>query len=188
MGANTACRNIILADASIPESTYQSKVRILLERLIRCYDLQDEGQVIHRIFDALSRESLAFPITERFPVISSICGDRTPFQFSVSLSRNGKSGRPLRYVTEVCSKDMMLPERVALARERIPILLDLVGAKRSLSKINEMLDMLLPRSRLSPEHPTFGIWFGMRHLESLPPVLKLYCNLLSQLGDPRGVC
>ncbi|HEY9205698.1 MAG TPA: hypothetical protein VIO58_07225 [Candidatus Methanoperedens sp.] len=184
MGANTACRNITPADAGIAASTYQSQVSTLLERLILCYDLQNEEKVIYRIFDELSRESLAFPTAERFPAVSSICGDRTPFQFSVSLSRNRKSGRSLRYVTEICSKDMMLPCRVALAGKRIPVLFDLLGAERSLPKINEVLDMLLPQVRLSPEHPTFGIWFGLRHRVGLPSVLKIYCNLLWQLGDP----
>ncbi len=184
MGANTACRNIIPAEADLATNTYQSHVRTLMERLIRCCELMDEKPVVCRIFDELSGECLAFPTAERFPSVSSICGDRTPFQFSVSLSRNRKSVNSLRYVTEVCSKDMMLPGRVALARERVPVLIDLIGAKKSLSKINEVLDMLLPQLRLRPEHPTFGIWFGLLHRADLQPVLKIYCNLLWQLGDP----
>ena len=136
------------------------------------------------MFNTLTYECLSYPITERLPQCSWICGDFTPIQFSVSLSRTRHEGSTLRYVTEISKPFMLLPSRVALGRKRIPILLELVNATCLQQRINDVLDLLLPSSRLLPDHPRFGFWVGVQHKASLPPALKIYCNLLWQLGDP----
>lgn len=79
---------------------------------------------------------------------------------------------------------MPLPSRVALGRKRIPALLELVNATCLRQRINEVLDLLLPSSRLLPDHPLFGFWIGVQHEANLPLTLKVYFNLLWQLGDP----
>lgn len=164
------------------QRTYQSEIYLLLKKLSGLNGLQSEEYLIGNLFKSLSGECLDYPVTEKFPLVSSICGDMTPFQFSVSLSK--KSTGALRYVTEICRPDMMLPERVSLARERIPALLDLAGAAEFQAKIIEIIDYLLPQSRLKPHFPTFGIWFGVHHEASMQPKLKIYCNLLCELGNP----
>ena len=169
---------------SVNQRTYQSEVYLLLKKLSESYGLQSEESLISSLFNSLSGECLNYTVTKKFPSVSSICGDMTPFQFSVSLSKNPKSARALRYVTEICRTNMMLPERVSLARKSIPVLLELIGAAGFQTKINEVIDKLLPQSRLMPQYPTFGIWFGVHHEAAMPPRLKIYCNLLWELGDP----
>ena len=164
--------------------TYQSKVRALLEKLIHLHNLQSEEALILQLFNALTRECLAYPLTERLPPFSWICGDGTPIQFSVSLSRNRQERQVLRYVTEVCTPVMELPARVAMARKRVPMLLKLINAMHLQPRINRMLELLLPSPRLLPDHSMFGFWIGVQHHASSAAMLKIYCNLLWQLGDP----
>lgn len=79
---------------------------------------------------------------------------------------------------------MLLPERVKLTRKRVPQLLEIINATNLQPKIDELLDYLLPASSLSPEHSMFGVWIGAQHKAGEETVLKFYCNLLWQTGDP----
>jgi len=170
--------------ATDQDETYQSKVRTLLENLIRLYNLQSQKHLILQLFGSLTRECLAYPITERLPPFSLICIDGTPIQFSVSLSRAQQENRTLRYVTETCKPVMLLPARLSLTRERIPVILELINATHLQPQINEVLDLLLPPAQLLPDHSMFGVWIGVQHQARSVSTLKIYCNLLWKLSDP----
>ncbi len=159
-------------------------MRFLLKQLIHLYNLQSEEPLILKVFNTLTHECLSYPTTERLPQFSLICGDFTPIQFSVSLSRTRHKGTALRYVTEISKPFMSLPARVALGRKRIPMLLELINATRLQPLIQRVLELLLPSSRLLSNHPMFGFWIGVQHKSSLAPALEIYCNLLWQLGNP----
>jgi hypothetical protein len=159
-------------------------VQFLLKQLVHLYNLHSEEATILKVFDILTHECLSYPTTEKLPQFSFICGDFTPIQFSVALSRTPNDGTALRYVTEVTKPFMLLPARVELGRKRIPMLLELIDAKHLQSLIQSMLELLLPRSRLLTDHPIFGFWIGVQHKKSLRTSLEIYCNLLWQLGNP----
>ncbi|MFX0201160.1 MAG: hypothetical protein ACFFCW_34010 [Candidatus Hodarchaeota archaeon] len=166
------------------DGTYQSEVRFLLKQLVQLYNLQSEEPLILKVFNTLTRECLSYSVTEKLPQFSFICGDFTPIQFSVSLSRVKREGTALRYVTEISKPFMLLPDRVALGRKRIPLLLELIDATCLQPLIQRVLELLLPQSRLLPDHPMFGFWIGVQHETSLAPSLEIYCNLLWQLDNP----
>jgi hypothetical protein len=159
-------------------------VQFLLKRLVHLYNLQSEEPTILKVFDALTHECLSYPTTEKLPQFSLICGDFTPIQFSVALSGTQREGTALRYVTEVTKPFMLLPARVELGRRRIPVLLELIDAEHLEPIIQSMLELLLPKSRLSPNYPKFGFWIGVQHKKSLGTSLEIYCNLLWELGNP----
>lgn len=164
------------------DKTYQLEVQAKLEKLIHLYNLQSEESLVLQLFNLLTRECLAYPITKKLPRFSWICRDATPIQFSVSLSR--QRSHILRYIAEVCRPNMLLPERVNISRERIPILLELINSSHLQSIITKVIELLLPSSRLLPDHPKFGVWIGIQHQASVTPILKIYCNLLWRLYDP----
>ncbi|MBO3753622.1 MAG: hypothetical protein FGF53_01885 [Candidatus Brockarchaeota archaeon] len=169
---------------SYSRETYQSIAEVLLRRLVHAYGLQAEEPLVLLLFRTLTGDCLGIESSEMLPPLSLICGDATPLQFCVSLSQDSQACRALRYVTEVCRPGMSLPARTALTRERIPTLLALVGAGRFQPLIDDVLGRLLPQSRLKPDYPMFGVWLGVQHQAGIPPKLKIYFNLLWELGDP----
>lgn len=164
--------------------TYQDKTREILRKIIYTHNLHNEETPILRLFDLLTSECLSYPTTETLPPFSLICTDGMPIQFSVSLGKTERNPRELRYVTEICKPTMTLPERVNLTRKRIPLLLETIQAQSLQPTIDKIIAVVLPTPHLSPDYPKFGIWTGVQHSADKETTLKLYLNLLTQIGNP----
>ena len=168
--------------SALLDETYKYKVESLLKEIIHLNTFENQESHILQLFDALTKETLSYPLIEILPPFSWICEDGTPIQFSVSLTQHTRS--MIRYVTEMCNPVMSLPARVNYTRKNIPMILELINADHLTSRIIKITDILLPSSHLSSNPSLFGIWIGVQHQVNGITNLKFYFNLMEKTTNP----
>lgn len=151
------------------------QVRCQVERLIPLFGVSRQASDILTSFDTLCTESLNIDIRRRVPEFSRINADGTPFQFSLSLSRDRPA--PLQFLGEAGRPGCSMEER------RSAGFASLGGLARACGVIEEVERITPTLCHLAPErHPDLladasGIfWFALSFWPNSAPSLTVYIN------------
>jgi hypothetical protein len=165
----------------VPGGTFYDFVAVQLTKLVGFFGLSASRATIGQAYDLVCRESLAFPIGRRPPDFSRINDDGTPFQFALTARRFAP---PLQFLGEAGVPGSCTRDRLLLSRERIRALAALFDVTPVLSRIEPMLDDMVPAGDPDLQADSSGvIWLGAGFRRDEPPRLKIYLN--ARWGETR---
>jgi hypothetical protein len=145
-----------------------------LSALISRFGLQEQRRPILDAYEAIGRDSLAYPRRARPLAASAINHDGTPFQYALTL---GVPSRMLAFLGEAGPLDGTGAQRMANNRRRLTDLARSLGTAPSLAAVEELLDALAPADNtVLLGEPAGAFWIGVGFALGRAPRLKIYIN------------
>ncbi|HEX6998775.1 MAG TPA: hypothetical protein VF322_11565 [Gammaproteobacteria bacterium] len=162
------------ASARLSVPSAYDRVAAELARLAPAFGLTERRELLLAAFDAIGRESLAWPLGDRRWAQSRINADGTPFQLATAL---GPATPALQFLGEAGPPAAPPPVRQAASRACWIKLAALFGAQTELCDARPLLAALAPENdwRLAAE-PAGAFWIGAAFAPARPPQLRIYCN------------
>ena len=145
-----------------------------LEKLARGFGLDAQATTIRDSFDAIFRHSLDFPLGTRPAAVSRLNEDGSAIQFATAV---GADVPGLRFVGDVGPVGDSGADRNRVAREAIGDVAGIVGIRRELDEIMELLDAFAPQDDPILRRDQAGaFWIGLAFAPGIAPRLRLYIN------------
>jgi hypothetical protein len=151
------------------------QVRCQVEQLIPLFGVGRQASEILTSFDTLCTESLKIDVRRRAPEFSRINADGTPFQFSLSLSRDRPV--PLQFLGEAGRPGCSMEERRSASFASLGGLARACGVIEEVERITPMLCHLAPERHPDLLANASGIfWFALSFWPDSAPSLTVYVN------------
>ena len=165
--------NRTLRDADL-SGTALEEVRGQLGSLLQGFGLAAQAQAIGDSFQAVFRESLAFPAGTGPTAPSRLSEDGGPIQFATAL---GTARPSLRFVGDVGPVGGTGAERHEAAHRAMRELAGIIGAGRELDEVAALLDTFAPETAGALRRdPAGAFWLGAAFAQGAAPRLRLYLN------------
>ena len=160
------------------------QVRGQVQRLIPLFGVGRQASNILTSFDVLCAESLDIDARSRTPEFSRINADGTPFQFSLSLSRDRPP--PLQFLGEAGRPGCSLEERRRASFAGLEGLARECGVIEEVERITPTLRQLVPERHPDPHATTMSgiLWFSLSFRPDSAPSLTVYVD--GQWGTERA--
>lgn len=155
------------------KTTLGEKVRSHITELIPIFNLNPHSERILRVYEMLTRESLALDINAPIPKFSTINDDGVPFEFSVSV---GGSNGGLRILTEIGVPGTSLPNRINMTILRLNDVLSYLELQNAAVQINSAFSTLFPDNSRDLIGWRGGAWIAAGFMTDGRINLRIYIN------------
>lgn len=145
-----------------------------LDKLGKGFGFDAQATTIRDAFDAIFHRSLDFPLGARPAAPSRLNEDGSPIQFATAV---GADVPGLRFVGDVGPVGDFGADRSLAARKAIGDLAGIIGVRRELDEIMELLDVFAPQDDpILHRDPAGAFWIGLAFAPGIAPRLRLYIN------------
>ncbi len=153
--------------------TLGERIRTHLVHLLPVFGIESWSERVLRVFDLITRESLALDPEAPIPRFSTINSDGIPFELSVSV---GTMEGGLRFLTEVGVPGSSIAERINLSCVRLGVILRELELDQASTEINEAFRAVFPEDPMDLLGWRGGMWLAARFLRDGRAGIRVYTD------------